>query len=149
MIVIDVYIAKGMNELARFEIAYLSNHQGQQRVGGDVKGYAKEKIGASLIKLTRQFTIGHIELEQKMTGWQRHFLYHPHIPGAHHQPARVGILSYLLNQVRDLIHMPAIGSGPRTPLVTINRAQVALRIGPFVPDGHAIFGQILRVCVAM
>src|SRR5690554_624382 len=44
--------------------------------------------------------------------------------------------------------MPAIGRGPAAPLNAIDRSQVALRIGPLVPDGDAPFLQPAHIGIA-
>src|SRR5437764_11988594 len=34
--------------------------------------------------------------------------------------------------------MAAVGRGPASPLVSVNRSKVAVRVGPLVPDRHAV-----------
>src|SRR5438309_1233854 len=41
--------------------------------------------------------------------------------------------------------MPPVGRRPRAPLVPIHRPQLAVAIGPFVPDGHAIGAKVRDV----
>ena len=45
--------------------------------------------------------------------------------------------------------MSTIGSRPRTPLVTINWTQIAIFIGPFVPNRNLVIVQILDVRIAL
>ena len=41
--------------------------------------------------------------------------------------------------------MAAIGAWPRAPLETINRTKVSIGVGPFVPDGDFVIGQVFDV----
>src|SRR5258706_2631963 len=54
VVIVEVEVAKGMNECSRLEIADLRHHQGEQCVGGDVEGHAEEEIRAALVKLAAQ-----------------------------------------------------------------------------------------------
>src|SRR5205807_3567974 len=47
--------------------------------------------------------------------------------------------------VTDLIDMPAVGCRPRSPLITIDRPQLAIFVRPFVPDAHAVLAQVADV----
>jgi hypothetical protein len=51
MIAVQVCIPKCMHEIARPVAADLRQHQGQQRVGSDVEGYAEKNVGAALVEL--------------------------------------------------------------------------------------------------
>lgn len=52
MIVVKVNIAERMNEIARFHIAYLGNHEGKQRVGSNIKWHTQKHICRALVQLT-------------------------------------------------------------------------------------------------
>ena len=54
----------------------------------------------------------------------------------------------LLDDLRDLVDVPAVGGGPGAPLVAVDRAEVAVRVGPLVPDRDAAVLQPLDVGVA-
>ena len=85
-------ITESMNELPRFEIADLCQHQGKQRIGGNIKRHAEENIRTALIELAGQFALRDIELEKRMTGCQRHFIV-----------GNVGLRTdALIRQVRDI-----------------------------------------------
>ena len=47
-----------------------------------------------------------------------------------------------------LVDGAAVVIGPRTPLVSIHGPEVAVLIGPLVPDGHLIIVEVLDVGVA-
>ena len=141
-------VATGPDEITRLQTADLRHHQGQQRVAGDVERHAQKNIGAALIKLTRQFSIGHIELEQRMTRHQRHLVQLAHVPGRDDQAPRIGRAADLLDQLCNLVDVAAIRRGPVAPLLAIHRAKIAVGIGPFVPDANAVFLQIGDVGVA-
>ena len=59
--------------------------------------------------------------------------------------AGIGIPSNLLDDAPELVDVPAIGRRPGTPLTTVDRAQIAFRIGPLVPDSDSVFLQIPHV----
>ena len=39
---------------------------------------------------------------------------------------------------RDLVDDPPVGSHPVPPLRAVHRAEVAVRVGPFVPDAYVV-----------
>src|SRR5437870_4706398 len=51
VIEIQVRIAEGEDELAGLETGDLRHHQREERVRGDVEGYAEEEVGAALVHL--------------------------------------------------------------------------------------------------
>ena len=75
MVVVDVAVTTGPDEFARFKTSLLGHHHGQQRVGSDIERHAKEHIAGTLVQLAGELAIGHVELEQRMAGRQRHLLH--------------------------------------------------------------------------
>ena len=57
-------IAWSMDEVTDFQVADLSNHMDEERVGCYIKRKSKETIDRALIELTREFVVGYIELEE-------------------------------------------------------------------------------------
>ena len=51
MVVVDVCVAQGMYEIARFQAGHLRHHLEQQGVGSNVERYAEEDVGTTLIEL--------------------------------------------------------------------------------------------------
>ena len=51
MVLIEVQITKGMNEIAGAQSADLRDHRRQQGVGRNVEGNAEKEIGTPLIQL--------------------------------------------------------------------------------------------------
>ena len=49
-----------------------------------------------------------------------------------------GIAPDLRDHVRELVDVPAAGRRPRAPLVAVDRPELAVRVGPFVPDRDAV-----------
>src|ERR1700730_12576350 len=141
VIQVQVGIPTGPDELTGLEVALLGKHMGEQRIAGDVERYAEKHVGTALVELTREATTGHVELEQGVTGHQRHLLQLANIPGAHHDPARIGIAPQLLDRMRDLIDGVAIRSQPRAPLLAVHGSELTLLVRPFVPDGDAVLAQ--------
>ena len=82
MIGVEVQIAAGMDESARFQIANLGHHDRQQGIGSDIEGHTQEQIGAALVKLAAQLPVLDKELKQRVTGRQGHLIQLADIPGA-------------------------------------------------------------------
>ena len=152
MIAINVTIATGPDKVTHIQVALLRHHVGEQGVAGDVEGHTQEDIGAALIELTAEFasflTISplscrwsHVKLKERMAGHQRHFVQFTHIPAAHNDAARVRVGFESFDDFRNLVNMPPIRRRPRTPLHAIDRAQIAIRLGPFIPNRYAALGQ--------
>src|SRR5690242_12147098 len=64
VIQIQMRVAQREDEFARFEVDDLRDHQGEERVGGDVERHAEEEIGAALIKLAGEAALRNVELEE-------------------------------------------------------------------------------------
>ena len=148
VVAVEVGVAEGVDELAGREAAYLRRHHGEQGIAGDVEGYAEEDVGAALVELAGEAAFGHVKLKQGVAGGQRHFVDEGGVPGGYDEAAAVGIAFDLLDNVGDLVDMPAVGGGPGAPLVAVYGAEVAVFVGPFVPDGYVIFFQVADVGVA-
>ena len=73
-----------------------------------------------------------------MAGRKRHLVHEARIPGAHDHAAAVGIGPELLHQVLDLVDVAAVDG-----------AEVAVLVGPLVPDRHAVVVQVLDVGAAL
>lgn len=57
----------------------------------------------------------------------------------------------MLDEVYDigyLVDGSAVIVGPRTPLMAIDRAKVAIFVGPLVPDGYTVVVEVFYVRVA-
>ncbi len=144
VVAVDVAVAACPDEVAHVQIALLRHHVGQQRVAGDVEGHAQEDVGAALVQLAAQpaplsggLRRCHVELEERVAGHEGHLVQVGHVPGAHDDAARVGVGPERFDHLADLVDMAAVRRGPATPLHAIDRAQVAILAGPFVPDGDA------------
>jgi hypothetical protein len=145
MIVVQVGVPQSVDKVAGGELCDLSHHHRQQRVRCDIKRHAEKDVGASLIKLTGKFALGHIELKQQVARRERHSRHVGRVPGAHNQPARIRIRADGFDDFADLIDALARRCGPRPPLFAINRAKLAFVISPFIPDGNMILVEILNV----
>lgn len=149
VVLIEVGVAKGVDELSRVEPADLGHHHGQEGVGGDVERNAQEHVGAPLIQLAGETALGNVELEEGMAGSQGHHGNLGDIPGADDEPPAVGVGSDLVEDQADLIDVPAIGRGPGTPLTAVDRAQIARFIRPLIPDRHAVVVEIPDVGIPL
>ena len=54
-----------------------------------------------------------------------------------------------IDEVGNLIYHPSVGGFPGPPLLSIDRAEIAVLIGPLVPDVDAVVGEKLDVGVAL
>lgn len=54
MILIEVQIAKGMNEFPRLQSGDLSHHESEEGVGGDIERDAEKEVGTPLIELATE-----------------------------------------------------------------------------------------------
>ena len=59
-----------------------------------------------------------------------------------------GLVADLLDHLRDLVDVPPVGCRPGAPLVAVDRAEVAVGVGPLVPDRDAAVLEPLHVGVA-
>src|SRR5262249_13543828 len=77
---VKVGVAEGMYEFTRFESAYMRDHHGKQRVGGNVEGRAQEDVGGPLIKLAGQLALCHVELKKGVARREGHALNLGNVP---------------------------------------------------------------------
>mmetsp|Transcript_50959 Transcript_50959/g.119503 ORF Transcript_50959/g.119503 Transcript_50959/m.119503 type:complete len:266 (+) Transcript_50959:42-839(+) len=148
MVVVDVAVAAGPDEVAQLQLALLGQHHRQQRIAGDVEGHAEEDVRRALVELAAQLAVRHVELEEGVAGHQRHLGQVGHVPGADDDAAAVRVGLERLHDVGDLVDMAAVRRRPAAPLHAVDRAEVAIRPGPLVPDRHAALLQPLDVAVA-
>ncbi len=80
-----------------------------------------------------------------MARGQRHLLNLADVPRADDVPAGIGAFLDLLDDAVDLVDGAAVGRAPVAPLRAVHAAEVAIGVGPLVPDGHAAFLQPLHV----
>ena len=71
MVIVDVGIAEGVDEISWLVAANLCNHHCKQGVGGDIERDAQKDISTALIELAGQFAIGNVELEEGVAGGKR------------------------------------------------------------------------------
>ena len=148
MVTVDMCVAEGVDEITVLEAAHLCYHHRQQCVRCDVERHAEEYVGGTLVELARESSVGHVELEKYVTRRQGHLFDVGHVPRAYEQAARVGVALYLVYQLCYLVDAVAVGAGPRAPLLAVHGSEVAVAVGPFVPDGNTVVVQILYVGVA-
>src|SRR3954454_7550792 len=71
-----------------------------------------------------------------------------HVPGAHDQTARFRVAADLLDHISDLVDGFRLAAGPRSPLVAIYGSELALFVGPLVPNRYAMLVEIANVRIA-
>src|SRR6185503_7169588 len=106
------------------------------------------EVGAALVHLARDAPVRDVELEEGVAGRQRHAIDVCRVPGRNDMAARIRPGGDVPDEVLDLVDFPPIGRAPVAPLVAVDRAELALVVGPFVPDGDAVLLQPAHVGVA-
>ena len=79
---------------------------------------------------------------------QRHLVDVGRIPGGDDQAAGIRIAPDHVHHIGDLVDGAAVLRRPGAPLPAVDRAEVAVFVGPFVPDPHAVVVEIFDVGVA-
>ncbi len=113
-----------------------------------LNGNAQKHVGTALVELAGEPIAGDVELKQQVAGRQSHLLDIRHVPGRDDQPPRLGIGANLVFDPGDLVDRAAVGARPRSPLVTVNRTEITVFVGPLVPDRDAVVLQPADVGVA-
>src|SRR5262249_40034940 len=114
----------------------------------DVEWYAEEDVGGPLIELAGEPPLGDVELEQAVARGQRHPFDVGRVPGGDDEAARIRIAPDRFDDARHLVDGPTVRPRPRTPLPAVHRPEVAMFIGPFVPDRHPMIVEILDIGIA-
>jgi len=120
----------------------------QQCVGGDVERHAEEEVGAALIELAAEPAAGHEELEERMARQERHALELADVPGTDDDAPRVRVLAQRRDRGRHLVDVAPVRRDPVAPLLAVHRPELAVLVGPFVPDRDALLAQRADVGLA-
>ncbi len=145
VVVVKMSIAQRVHEVTRQQTRDLRDHHRQQRVGSDVKGHAQKHVGTALIKLTGKASFGHVELKQQMARRQCHLRNIGGVPSRHDQSPRIGIRANRFHNLSNLIDTPAIGRDPRPPLLAVDGAELAIIVGPFIPNCDLVLVEITNI----
>src|SRR3989338_8128254 len=81
--VIHVRVLQGQDALLRLESRHLREHMQEERIRGDVEGYAQEHIATSLHHVERKCPVGHEALEKQIARRERHIGKLARVPCAH------------------------------------------------------------------
>src|SRR6266404_3607768 len=148
MILIDMVIAKSVNELTNVELTHMGHQVHKQRIGADVEWHPEKCIRRSLVKLAMKCASAfNLELEQRVTRRQIDIARLLWIPPCDNQTSRVRIGLNLMYKIRYLVRAVSfrIVSAKRTPEIDIKRAEVTyftpkppsvFFVSPFGPDVH-------------
>ena len=148
MVQIDVGVSCGVDKLTRLQVANLGYHHGEKSVGCDVKRNPEESVRASLIKLAGEFPFGNVELEEAVAGWQGHLVNLSRIPCRDKDSSRVRVTLDCVDHLAELVDSPSVRRRPGTPLVAIDRTQIAVLVCPLIPNRHSMVFEILDVSVS-
>src|ERR1700730_10143570 len=105
-------IAAGPYEISATKIGLLRDQVRQQSVRRDVERDAQKDIGAALVELARELTLGHIELEKRVAWRQLHAGDLTDVPRRDEQAPRVRVLDDLRDDLRELVDLPSVRRGP-------------------------------------
>ena len=83
-----------------------------------------------------------------MARHERHFGKLGHVPSTHNDATRIGLGPQQTYSLGHLVDMPAISRYPVAPLLAVDRTQVPLGVGPFVPNTDARFLQAAHIRLA-
>lgn len=152
VIFVEVEITEGVDEFSCLVSAYLSCHHQQHGVAGNVERYAEEQVTAALIELQAEPMLlslllcrNNTELEKTVAWGQRHVINLCNIPCGDNVAAAPRIVLQSVNQFSDLVDATALTIRPLAPLATIDGAEVAVLICPFIPNGYAVVLQVFDV----
>ena len=148
VIAVDVRVAHGVHKVARFEVAAVSDHACEQRIGRDIEGHAQPHVARTLIHLARQLAAlsVHIELAEHMAGRKRHDAEICGIPGGEHDASVIRVGLDRVDDIGELIHaFPRVVSmhvcvfGTKVaPLKAVHGTKVALFAMPQAQLGEKL-----------
>ena len=154
VVAVEVEIAEGVDEITGFVAADLRDEVGEECVGGDVKRHAEEEIRAALVKLAGEAGLAavlrlvDVELEQQVAGRQRHVRHLADVPCGDDVAAGMRAAFQSVDEQRDLIDHRAAAAFPAPPLFSVNGAELAGFVRPFIPDGDSVFLEVGDVRLA-
>lgn len=128
----------------------MSDHHSEDGIGGDIEGDAEEDIGAALVELAGELVVvGDVELEEGVAGGEGHLVDFAGVPSADDVSAAMGVGFNAIDDLIDLVDGAAVGGTPVGPLGAVDATEVAIFVGPFVPDIDVIFFEVLDVGIAL
>ena len=83
-----------------------------------------------------------------MAGGQGHGIHIGDVPGRNDVPPGLRVAAQGFDHTSELIHVSSVRGRPGTPLITVDGSEVAVSVGPFIPDGDAVLMQPGDVGVA-
>lgn len=113
-----------------------------------LNGTPRKTSAAALVELARQPPVGDVELEQRVARRKRHAVDLGDVPCADDQPARVRIGARSGPRPARSGRYACRRRRPAAPLASVYGAQIAVGVGPFVPNRHAVLAQVGDVRVA-
>ena len=82
----------------------MGDHTRQKTIRGDIEGHTKAHITGTLIQLTGQFAIFHVELAERVARGQGHLRYVHGVPRAHDYAPVVRVVLDLVDAFGQLVH---------------------------------------------
>lgn len=103
MVVVNVCIAQRVNKITGIQPAHVGNHVRQQSVAGNIEWYTESHVGAALVHLARQLSVGHVKLDKTMARRQDHLRNVHGVPCGHHDAPVVWRFANTRNALGQLI----------------------------------------------
>lgn len=122
MVVVDMEIARSMDEVTNLQIAYLGNHMYEQSIGSDIEGEPEETVHRSLIELAGEAVIRYVELEEAVAWGERHAVSLSWIVGDDEISAAIRIL---FAGIDDFLYLVDALPVEISPLIAIHRSEIA------------------------
>lgn len=111
MVQVDMGITHGMNKGTGMQVHSMSNHMGQEGVGGNIERHAEGDVTRALVELAVEMTllvlaigVGDVELGEHMTRREGHLLEIGGVPGAHDDAAVEGVILQLVHDLGELVN---------------------------------------------
>src|SRR5258708_654910 len=79
---------------------------------------------------------------------QRHLVDLGRVPCIYDQAPALRVAFYFGDDLLDLVDAYSVFAAPIAPLRAIDAAEVAVAVGPFVPNRYAVFVEIFDVSIA-
>src|SRR3989442_14206129 len=139
MVDVDVAVAAGPDEVADVEVALLREHVRQERVAGDVERNSQEDVCASLVDLAAETAppaaarARDMELEERVTGLERHAREIRDVPRADHDPPRIRLVAQEAHDLGDLVAVAPVTGGQAAQLHAVHPPEPPDLSGQFIP----------------
>lgn len=152
MVRVEMHIATTPYEFTGTHVDNLGNYHRKQCIACDVERNAQEVVTAPLVQTAIQGEAAlwqwtRVKLVEHVAWRQGHFIYLASVPRVHDESAGVRIGAKFVDHPGELINGRSIGTFPASPLLTVDRPEITVLVGPLVPDTDTVLFEELDVGV--